>query len=281
MTDMRIGVMRAEELALVVDWAAAEGWNPGLDDAAAFHAADDTGFFLTRVDGRPAACMAAVKYGPDYAFLGFYICLPEQRGRGLGMATWDAVLASVGDRAMGLDGVVDQQANYAKSGFVLAHRNIRYGGPAPQDRPGDPRLRPVDAALYPAVRNYDRAFFPAPRDRFLENWLTPGATRRGLALVEGGAVRGYGVIRKCRAGHKIGPLFAEDAGEADVLFRALAAEAEGGEVFLDPPEPNGEAVALAERYGLVPVFETARMYRGIDRDISIPRTFGITTFELG
>ena len=41
------------------------------------------------------------------------------------------------------------------------------------------------------------------------------------------------------------------------------------------------ATALAERYGLAPVFETARMYRGIDPDISLARTYGITTFELG
>jgi hypothetical protein len=250
MPDIRTERMSAEDMALAVDWAAAEGWNPGLDDAAAFHAADPEGHFLTRIDGRPVACISAVRYGPDYGFVGFYICLPEFRGRGLGMTTWNAALASVGDRALGLDGVVDQQANYAKSGFVLKHRNIRYGG-------------------------------PAPRDRFLAAWLGACPTRRGLALIQDGAVTGYGVVRRCRTGFKIGPLFAEDAVGADALFRALAADAAGGEVFLDLPEPNGVAKALVEGYGLAPVFETARMYRGIDPDLSIPRTFGITTFELG
>ncbi|MDA0702510.1 MAG: GNAT family N-acetyltransferase [Proteobacteria bacterium] len=281
MPDIRTERMRVEEMALAVDWAAAEGWNPGLDDAAAFHAADLDGHFLTRLDGRPVACISAVKYGPDYAFVGFYICLPEFRGRGLGMAIWNTALASIGDRALGLDGVVDQQANYAKSGFVLKHRTIRYGGPAPAASSTDSRLRPIDGSLLPAVRDYDRAFSPAPRDRYLSAWLGPCPTRRGLALVEDGTVTGYGVIRRCRSGCKIGPLFAEDAAGADILFRALAADAAGGEIFLDLPEPNGEAIDLAEGYGLAPVFEPARMYRGIDPDISIPRTFGITTFELG
>ena len=52
-------------------------------------------------------------------------------------------------------------------------------------------------------------------------------------------------------------------------------------VFLDPPEPNGPAVALAKRYGLEPVFETARMYRGAVPELPLEKIFGITTFELG
>ena len=32
-----------DEVAPILDWAADEGWNPGLDDAAACHAADPAG----------------------------------------------------------------------------------------------------------------------------------------------------------------------------------------------------------------------------------------------
>ncbi len=38
--DYRIRTMALDDLALAVDWAAAEGWNPGVDDARAFMAAD-------------------------------------------------------------------------------------------------------------------------------------------------------------------------------------------------------------------------------------------------
>jgi hypothetical protein len=71
---------------------------------------------------------------------------------------------------------------------------------------------------------------PAKRDRFLRCWLQPHQ-RTGLALIESGSVLGYGVIRACRSGCKIGPLFASTPDGADVLFRALAATAEGAEVF--------------------------------------------------
>jgi len=38
--------MKRGEVDLAVDWAASEGWNPGLDDAACFHAADPGGFLI-------------------------------------------------------------------------------------------------------------------------------------------------------------------------------------------------------------------------------------------
>jgi hypothetical protein len=44
---------------------------------------------------------------------------------------------------------------------------------------------------------------------------------------------------------------------------------------------NKQAVALAQALGLVPVFETARMYTGPVRAIKLERVFGITSFELG
>jgi hypothetical protein len=99
--------------------------------------------------------------------------------------------------------------------------------------------------------------------------------------MEDGAVRGYGVLRRCRTGFKIGPLFAETAESAEALFRSLAAEAGGEPVFLDIPEPNSAARALAARHGLAPVFETARMYRGSVPQLPLSRIYGITTFELG
>ena len=90
------------------------------------------------------------------------------------------------------------------------------------------------------------------------------------------------MLRRCRQGCKIGPLFADHANLADALYNALAMHvAKGEEIFLDAPEPNRAAVALAERHGMSIVFETARMYTGHAPRIPIERVFGVTTFELG
>jgi hypothetical protein len=89
------------------------------------------------------------------------------------------------------------------------------------------------------------------------------------------------VIRPCRVGHRIGPLVADDRAGAEAVFAALTAAAGGGEVFLDVPSVNRAAVALAERHGLAPVFETARMYTGPIRPLRLDRVYGVTTLELG
>ena len=125
-----------------------------------------------------------------------------------------------------------------------------------------------------------RRVFPAPRRDFLRAWIgTPGHV--GRALVRDGTLKAWGVIRPCRSGCKIGPLNADDASSAEAVLAALVADVGGGEVFLDVPEPNGPAIKLAESYGLLPVFETARMYTGAIRPVAVDRVFGVTTFELG
>jgi hypothetical protein len=130
------------------------------------------------------------------------------------------------------------------------------------------------------VSRYDAAHFPATREQFLKAWITqPGS--RALGAVQDGALRGYGVIRPCRQGFKIGPLFAADAEIADVLFRGLGDIAPGEPIFLDVPENNPQAVALARRHDLREVFGCARMYYGAPPVLPYGEIFGVTTFELG
>ena len=51
--------------------------------------------------------------------------------------------------------------------------------------------------------------------------------------------------------------------------------------FLTPQKPIPAAVALAARYVMAPVFETARMYKNGSSKMWLERCFGVTTFELG
>ncbi|MEP9354616.1 GNAT family N-acetyltransferase [Xanthobacter sp. KR7-65] len=273
-----IRTLAPAEVATAVEWAAQEGWNPGLADAAAFLAQDRNAFFGLFLGEELAAVISATAYAGGFHFVGFYICRPDLRGRGLGLAVWQAAFAGLGG-TVGLDGVVAQQDNYARSGFVLAHRNIRYGGVA---APGAPDARVVDIAPahHGAVAALDRACFGYARADFLAHWLAP-PHGRALAFVTDGRVEGYGVIRRCRTGFRIGPLFAEDAEAAGALFAAFAAVAAGEEIFIDVPEPNAAGAAMAASAGLVPVFETARMYRGPAPELPLGRIFGITSLELG
>ncbi|MBT3930006.1 MAG: GNAT family N-acetyltransferase, partial [Rhodospirillaceae bacterium] len=228
-------------------------------------------------------CISVVRYARDYSFLGFYITRPDLRGQGIGHALWQHVMADRTARmTIGLDGVIDQQLNYRKSGFTRAHRNIRYGGIPVLTNLDRDDLAPIDADHLAAVHAYDREFFPAARENFLNAWLTtPGHV--AIAAMTDDAISGYGVIRVCREGHKIGPLFADDVATAERLVGALVTDADAGAgpVFIDPPFANDASREMCERLGLAPVFETARMYRGLVPQLRFPGMFGITTFELG
>jgi GNAT superfamily N-acetyltransferase len=280
MNDLRIRTMAAEEISIAVDWAAVEGWNPGLADAACFATVDADGFLIGERDGAPAATVSCVNYSPDFAFLGFYIVRADLRGRGYGLRLWNAALAHAGTRVIGLDGVVAQQTNYKKSGFALAYANVRYGGTVAAPNAPEASVLPLTDLPLASVEADDITVFPAPRTAFLRAWIgAPG--HLGRALVRDGRLAAWGVIRPCRNGRKIGPLVADNRTAAEAVVAALLAAVGGGECFLDVPSVNREAVALAQGLGLAPVFETARMYKGTIPPLRLERVFGVTSFELG
>ena len=273
-----VRTMRRREVEVAVDWAAQEGWNPGNHDAEAFYAADPEGFFIAELDGEPIGSVSVVNYSETFAFAGLYILKPEYRNRGYGSRLFAAGMAHAGDRNIGGDGVLAMQEKYrTRSGFTLAYRNIRFEGAGGGNEPEGP----VDIAGVPfePLAAYDARHFPASRPRFLAAWLRQEGACGRAVLGEDGDVAGYGVVRRCRHGYKIGPLFADTPEIAGEIFLALSAQASSGPVYLDVPEPNAAAVALAQRQGMVPVFETARIYTKAVPDLPLDEVFGVTSFD--
>jgi len=279
--DYQIAVMAREELLIAIDWARAEGWNPGLQDADCFYAADPQGFLVGKLDRQPIATISAVKYGHSFGFIGFYIVHPDARHQGYGIQIWQRAIEILEGRTIGLDGVVAQQENYQKSGFTFAHRNIRFAGISDRANQLHPDLVPLSAIPFEQLKQCDRRFFPEQREQFLRAWIDqPDA--QSMGILQGDRLCAYGVIRACHTGYKIGPLNAETPDLADALIQALMATLPLGSTFyLDVPEPNPQAIELAQKYKMKPAFETARMYRGCSPELPLGQIFGITSFELG
>lgn len=273
--------MRKDEVGYAIGLAAAEGWNPGLFDAQAFYATDPEGFFIGLLGDEPIGCISAVSYEGKFGFIGLYIVAPPYRGKGYGVQLWQHAVNRLDGLNIGLDGVVERQPQYAQSGFRLAYRNIRFACSAKPATAENEALIELGNVAMDKLLAYDAPFFPVQRRTFLEAWLSmPNAY--SLGYMQNGELLGYGVLRECSSGFKIGPLFANDPDTAESLFTGLISKAPAGSlVYLDVPEPNVDALALVDRHEMQKVFETARMYTGEVPDMGLENTYGITTFELG
>jgi GNAT superfamily N-acetyltransferase len=287
--ELEIRNMTRSEVEELVAWAAREGWNPGLHDAELFWATDPAAFIAAELDGEMIGGGAITSYNGEFGFMGFFIVRPEYRGRGIGNTLWHARRKRLLDRlhpgaSIGLDGVFEMQDYYAKGGFAFSHRNIRFrteitdhSATAQDD---DKNIVPLAAVPFDQVLDYDRTSFPATRSNFLREWIAqPDAL--ALGYLHDGQLNGFGVVRRCGQGCKVGPLFANDTLKAEALYAHLAGFAAGGPLFLDAPENNPAAMAFAAQHQMVEVFGCARMYLGHPPIIQHERIFGVTTFELG
>jgi hypothetical protein len=285
--------MSRNDIDIAVNWAANEGWNPGLHDADSFYSTDPNGFLMGRLDDEPVSIVSAIRYGDTFGFIGFYIVKPEFRGSGYGMQVWKAGMKRLEGRNIGLDGVIEQQSNYQKSNFNFAYNNIRQRGnvgdilkvkrkPTNTNIFSDNfQIADLASISFDEIEKYDRRFFPDDRKAFLKSWLNQSG-KIGLGIISNGALCGWGMIRPCREGYKIGPLYADQPSQAEYLFVELAMRIEpSSSIFLDTPKINNQAISLASKYGMTPVFETARMYTKAAPDLPMEKYFGVTSFELG
>lgn len=276
-----ISNMSFADLTRVVTWAENEGWNPGLYDAKCFYNTDASGFFIGYLNDKPIAAASAVIYDDEFAFCGYYIVLPEYRHRGFGMSLIKHVQGYIGERNVGIDGVLLMVDKYKKLGFEIAHQNVRYIGQGPIPIQKRIPVVPINTISKHALNSYDRLHFPVSRANFLECWLKqPGSA--GYAVVINKKLRGYGFIRPSIEGFRIGPLFADNQDIADALFTNLVQHAESSVFMMDSPVgANPAAQALAEHYQLKETFRTVRMYLKYEPNILINNVYAITSLELG
>jgi GNAT superfamily N-acetyltransferase len=273
--------MTQADLKVALQWAIKEGWNPGIHDAECFFNADPHGFYVAKLAGQIVGTFSIVTYSPDFAFEGLVIVRPDLRGNGVGLAIQRFISSHFANVNVGLDGVLQMQEKYERIGFRLAYKNTRYAGVGAERPVGSVPCVSIRTGDFAEVASFDERFFFANRASFLNCWLYQNDAHAFMAKTATGRIQGYGVIRKCVQGHKIGPLFAENLAVADALFSSLTSTVPGEPVFLDVPDVNVFGVQLARAHTMQPVFTTVRMYTKSPPTLPLDNTYGVTSFELG
>lgn len=272
------------EFELLVQWAANEGWNPGLEDATVFWQTDPNGFYGYFEENRLIGGGSIVSYEGQFGFMGFFIVHPDYRSHGIGNTLWhkrrDALLQRLQPgSSIGMDGVVAMQPFYQKGGFEIAYRDERYvrqGAAFPKNS----FIYNCTMDDFEAIQKLDAECFGFDRIPFLKSWLF-AYNAKAFQYKKENNLKGFAVIRQCQNGYKIGPLFAEDYKIAASLYEECLNSAIGEEVYLDIPTTNLQAVELIKKYQATYVFECARMYYGTPPKTAVEKVFGITSFELG
>jgi len=185
--DITFRLLTRSEVDTALEWAAAEGWNPGLHDAETFYHTDPSGFYGAEIDGELAGTFSIVRYSDTFAFGGLYILSPKLRGLGFGLQMQQYALDLAGSSNLGIDGVFAMQERYQQVGFTYAYRNIRYAGKGGGSALGN--LTPLDQIPFDEVVSFDTDHFPAPRARFLESFLSQPDTT-ALAACDKSGIRG-------------------------------------------------------------------------------------------
>ncbi len=284
MADIRS--MTAPEVKQLVRWADAEGWNPGRNDAECFWRLDPEGFLALAQGNQFLGGGAIIRYSEAFGFMGLFIVRESHRGQGLGTKLWfarrDQLLSRLGEGGtIGLDGVDAMVPFYAQGGFEPFTRHRRYElTESPADLQRASQVVDLSTVDFTQISAFDRDCFPAPRDHFLKAWITQqGAI--SLGFVDNGRLRGFGVMRPCIRGWKIGPLFADSHNVANELFAAFQLQRNDEPIYLDVPENNPIGIDLCGMYQMEEVFGCVRMYLGKPPELDHEKIFGITTLEVG
>jgi len=290
---LTIRPLHSADIATITAWARREGFAPGVGDVAIYRQTDRQGLWVGWLGDEPVGCIAGVRYNASYGFIGLFLVVPAERGKGYGLQLWRQALAHLADvPCIGLEAATDRIDDYAGWGFAPASATTRWqrlgAGDALVPSPAAPEppwcLLEGSAIPAAAVQRFDAQREPSPRPHFLRQWLQHPAGQV-LALVDRqGACHGFGRVRPCLLpegdGWRLGPLLADSPAAAVALLEGLL-QRHPGTVLIDAPGANAAAAPLLESLGFRPVSRTLRMYRGVPPAVSLADVYGLACLELG
>ena len=264
--------IRESDLAQVYELSAVAGWNQTKADWKRFLTLDADGCFCMEEDGRVVSTTTAMRYGPDLAWIGMVLTLPEYRGRGLAKRLMTHTLEwldSVRVSRVMLDATEMGQPLYEKLGFVPDYPVERWLRRATDQVPSGAAIQPFTVKDWKKV---DREAFGADRSGLLD--LLGGS---GLAI----AGHGFALGRPGRIATYFGPSIADDVDIARSLLTSFLSTAKNEAVMWDLLPANSQLLRLARAFGFDPMRYMVRMRRGGEYTPPSPGIVALAGLEYG
>lgn len=271
---LRLRCLSTDDLPFADALRATAGWNQTPGDWRRFLALEPEGCFVAEWNGRPVGTATTLVHGPELAWIGMVLVLPDHRNRGIGGALLARAIEHLHRRGIAcirLDATPLGRPVYRRLGFRDEESLVRWEHPAwtpprptaPSPTPPGPtrEIRHSDWAAGGPLQRLERRAFGVPRLRLLTALLESSTASALLEDGHGGIV-GYGYLRPGALADYLGPAVAVDALAAGALAETLLEHAVGHRVFWDIPASCVHATRWAAEHGFRRQRELTRMSLG-------------------
>ncbi|HEV7260777.1 MAG TPA: GNAT family N-acetyltransferase [Bosea sp. (in: a-proteobacteria)] len=253
------------------------------------HRAEDCEMAIALGHGRVATLAGEVvavglwwPYGDSHATVGMIIVSPEHQGAGIGRRLVQELLAQAEERSLMLNATAAGQPLYERLGFVAWGEVCQHHGEvqdvaAPTLAEGT-ALRAATAADLPQLKRLDQAASGLPREALLASLLERGEC---VLLERGGRAVGFSILRRFGRGLVVGPVIAEDDGDARTLVAHWLHGRRGQFIRVDI-RANAALARWLIDHGLGPAGSVVAMVRGTLPVAHGPaRLYGLSNQALG
>lgn len=234
-------------------WPAEEGkWRLLFETGSVYGIRDDAGALV--------GTTVLTRHGASFAVVSMVLVATRCGGRGLGRRLMRQALDHAGDAVVFLYATEQGRPLYEKLGFTTIGAVHTHLGPmAPADGPAG--SRPATPADLPAIAALDAATFGADRGPLVRR--LPDVLEQLRVIDEQGSITGYAGTWPSSRYTAVGPVVAQNAGDARTLIADLA-RGTSGPLRLDLDDRRPDLHAWATGLGVPPRNTTAMMLRGAE-----------------
>jgi GNAT superfamily N-acetyltransferase len=288
--------MEKKDLEMVMIWCKEEGWNVGKYDAHFYYLLDSTGHFLFLLDNQPVGAISVIQYSSQFLAIGPFIVKKEYRNKGYGTQIWHhamELLEKNSGATSVLYSVPAQISRYEKSGFKQDYYNQRWQKKLTANIDSDSvevkeaeGIKYLDSNMLESVINYDQIIFSVSREKLLSMMIKSQNVTGFVSTGDKGEITGFGLVRPCIEGYRVGPLYADTIKNAQDLFSFLLKTVDNSTVFIDAPTSNPYLESFAQYFNLDRVSEadTVAMFKGeVPRSLreNSHKNYAIYSLEIG